>query len=38
MIEALIAGKVYGRPEQRVGSSSGKPFVTAKAWTGGDDD
>jgi single-stranded DNA-binding protein len=30
MIEALIAGKVYGRPEQRVGSSSGKPFVTAK--------
>jgi hypothetical protein len=30
MIEALISGKVYGRPEQRVGSNSGKPFVTAK--------
>ncbi len=30
MIEALISGKVYGRPEQRVGNNSGKPFVTAK--------
>ena len=30
MIEGLIAGKVYGRPEQRVGNNSGKPFVTAK--------
>ncbi len=30
MIEGLVAGKVYGRPEQRVGNNSGKPFVTAK--------
>jgi single-stranded DNA-binding protein len=30
MIEGLVSGKVYGRPEQRVGNSSGKPFVTAK--------
>jgi single-stranded DNA-binding protein len=30
MIEALVSGKVYGRPEQRVGNNSGKPFVTAK--------
>jgi hypothetical protein len=30
MIEGLIAGKGYGRPEQRVGNNSGKPFVTAK--------
>jgi hypothetical protein len=30
MIEGLVSGKVYGRPEQRVGNNSGKPFVTAK--------
>jgi single-stranded DNA-binding protein len=30
MIEGLVAGKVYGRPEQRTGSNSGRPFVTAK--------
>ncbi|WP_157270921.1 single-stranded DNA-binding protein [Azohydromonas aeria] len=29
MIEGLIAGKVYGRPEQRTGKS-GRGFVTAK--------
>jgi single-stranded DNA-binding protein len=39
MIEGLVSGKVYGRPEQRVGNNSGKPFVTAKvraATNGGD--
>jgi single-stranded DNA-binding protein len=30
VIEGLVSGKVYGRPEQRVGTNSGKPFVTAK--------
>jgi single-stranded DNA-binding protein len=30
MIEGLVSGKVYGRPEQRVGNNSGKRFVTAK--------
>ena len=30
MIEGLVAGKVYGKPERRVGSNSGRPFVTAK--------
>ena len=30
MIEGLVAGKVYGRPEQRTGNNSGRPFVTAK--------
>jgi single-stranded DNA-binding protein len=30
VIEGLVSGKVYGRPEQRVGNTSGKPFVTAK--------
>jgi single-stranded DNA-binding protein len=30
VIEGLVSGKVYGRPEQRVGNNSGKPFVTAK--------
>ena len=30
MIEGLVAGKVYGRPEQRVGNNSGKPFLAAK--------
>ena len=30
MIEGLVAGKVYGRPEQRTGTNSGRPFVTAK--------
>ncbi|NML18126.1 single-stranded DNA-binding protein [Azohydromonas caseinilytica] len=30
MIEGLVSGKVYGRPEQRVGTNSGKPFATAK--------
>jgi single-stranded DNA-binding protein len=30
MIEGLVSGKIYGRPEQRVGNNSGKPFVTAK--------
>jgi single-stranded DNA-binding protein len=30
MIDALIAGKLYGQPQQRTGKS-GKPFVTAKA-------
>jgi RPA family protein len=29
MIDALIAGKLTGKPAQRTGSS-GKPFVTAK--------
>jgi single-stranded DNA-binding protein len=39
MIEGLVAGKVYGRPEQRTSNSSGKRFVTAKvraATTGGE--
>lgn len=30
MIEGLVSGKVYGRPEQRLGNNSGRPFVTAK--------
>jgi len=30
MIDALIAGKIYGKPTQRTGSASGKPFATAK--------
>ncbi len=30
MIDGLVAGKLYGRPERRVGNSSGKAFVTAK--------
>ncbi len=30
MIDALIAGKIYGQPTQRTGSASGKPFATAK--------
>lgn len=30
MIEGLVAGKVYWRPERRVGNNSGRPFVTAK--------
>jgi single-stranded DNA-binding protein len=30
VIDGLVSGKVYGRPEQRVGNNSGKPFVTAK--------
>jgi single-stranded DNA-binding protein len=30
MIEGLVAGKVYGKPERRMGSNSGRPFVTAK--------
>jgi single-stranded DNA-binding protein len=30
VIEGLVSGKVYGRPEQWVGNNSGKPFVTAK--------
>ncbi len=29
MIDALIAGRLYGAPQQRSGAS-GKPFVTAK--------
>lgn len=29
MIDALIAGKLHGQPQQRTGSS-GKPFTTAK--------
>ncbi|MDR2991910.1 MAG: single-stranded DNA-binding protein [Burkholderiaceae bacterium] len=29
MIDALIAGKLYGQPQQRTGKS-GKPFVIAK--------
>lgn len=29
MIEALIVGKLYGKPERRT-SRSGKPFITAK--------
>ncbi len=38
MIDALIAGKLYGTPEQRTGKS-GKPFVVAKvrAAVGGDE-
>ncbi len=38
MIDALIAGKLYGTPEQRIGKS-GKPFTVAKvrAAVGGDE-
>ncbi len=38
MIDALIAGKLYGTPEQRTGKS-GKPFTVAKvrAAVGGDE-
>lgn len=39
MIEGLVAGKVYGKPEQRTGKS-GKPFAVAKvraAVAGGDE-
>lgn len=32
MIDALIGGKLYGKPVQRTGSS-GKPFVTCKVRT-----
>lgn len=37
MIDALIAGKIYGQPVQRTGSASGKPFVTAKVRTAAGD-
>ena len=30
MIEGLVAGKVYGRPEQRTSNSTGKVFTVAK--------
>lgn len=30
MIEGLVAGKVYGRPEQRTSNNTGKPFTVAK--------
>jgi hypothetical protein len=30
MIEGLVSGKVYGRPEQRTSNSTGKPFTVAK--------
>ena len=30
MIDALIAGRLYGKPQERT-SSAGNPFVTAKA-------
>jgi len=33
MIDALISGKIYGQPVQRNGSTSGKPFTTAKVRT-----
>lgn len=32
MIDALIAGKVFAKPQERTGKS-GKPFVTAKLTT-----
>lgn len=37
MIEALIAGKLYGQPERRT-SRSGKPFVAAKVRVPSGDD
>ncbi len=38
MIDALIAGKLFAKPQQRTGNS-GKPFVTCKVRvaTGGDE-
>jgi single-stranded DNA-binding protein len=36
MIDALIAGKLYGQPTERAGQS-GKPFVTAKVRAAGGD-
>jgi len=37
MIDALIAGKIYGQPMQRTGSASGNPFVVAKVRTAAGD-
>jgi len=30
MLEAVIAGKVHGKPEQRAAATSGRSFVTAR--------
>jgi single-stranded DNA-binding protein len=30
LIDALIAGKLYGKPEQRTSANTGKTFFTAK--------